>query len=143
MKPISIFHNVVVVTEIKNVGKDRPIVPIRVVYNGKYKDKAGVEVKTSDFFPIVFYGKAAEIMLKYGRKGMRMNLVCQPKDDRYKDKDGKDRSVTQFRADEFEIISPRADSAPSGDSGTRRPAFEDDADMAEMEKDFGSDDIPF
>ena len=145
MEPVTHFRNVIVATDIKNVGKDkdRPIVPVRVVYNGKYRDRSGAEVKTTSYFPVVFYGRMAELMLTYGRKGLRLNIDCEPKEERFKDKDGKNRSVTSFKVNKFEILTPKSECGHqnNSDAGARRP--DDDPEFREAEKDFAEDDIPF
>lgn len=71
----------------------------------QYKGKDG---KTeADFFNCVAFGKTAEHLEKYWRKGMRMLLEGRLQNDHYKDRDGKTQYSEQIVVSQVEFVEKK------------------------------------
>lgn len=59
----------------------------------------------ADFIQIVAYGKTAELLNQYCKKGSAINVVGSIRTRNYDDKDGKKVFITEVCADEIEFAS--------------------------------------
>lgn len=75
-----------------------PVSNFTIAVDRKYEDKA-------DFFNIVAYGKLAEIISKYFKKGQQIAVAGRLQTRNYDDKDGKRVYVTEVIADEIDFTS--------------------------------------
>lgn len=76
-----------------------PVSNFVIAVDRKYeKDKA-------DFFSIVAYGKLAELISKYFKKGQQIVVAGRLQTRNYDDKDGKRVYVTEVIADEIDFTS--------------------------------------
>ncbi len=72
----------------------------------------------ADFFNLVSFGKQAEFVEKYLKKGTKIAVVGQLQNDNYKNKDGQTVHSTQILVEEVEF----AESKGSGNGGNDEPA---------------------
>jgi single-strand DNA-binding protein len=132
LKPLVLFDKVGICTDLKNVGKDpqKPVVPARIAVNLKYKDKNGDEHKTTSFFSVVFYGRNAENILKYGKKGSIIDIRGEPVEKVYETKSGEKRSSVEFRVEFFSLShtapKPADHNTPANDDDI---PFQDETDV--------------
>ena len=113
--------------------------------------------KQADFISVVAWGKTAEFIDKYFRKGRMIAVVGRIQTRTYTDKDGNNRKVVEVVADKVSFTGEKADTAaqePSRIEGyepagnTRNPVSASDvgyesgtpADFAEVPSD---DNLPF
>lgn len=71
----------------------------------RFKDKDGNKV--TDFFPIQYWGKTAEIAHRYLHKGDMCGVVGQLQTRSYNTQDGSTRYVTEIQGDEL-MLMPRS-----------------------------------
>lgn len=76
----------------------------------RYKKEGGQQ---ADFFSIVAFGKTAEFVEKYIKKGMKIIVGCHAQSGSY-EKDGKKVYYTEFVADEHEFCESKGSSRNSG-----------------------------
>ena len=141
-----------------NLGRDpetrylpsgEAVTNISVATTETWKDKASGEKKeATEWHRISAFGKLAEIMGEYLKKGSQVYIEGQLRTRKYQDKEtGKDRYSTEIRADVMQMLGsragagePRVEPAPKGDAAAKplaaakKPAGKFD----DME-----DDIPF
>lgn len=87
-----------------------------------------------DFFNVTAFRSTAEFIEKYFRKGMRVGVEGRLQQNRYKDKDGNNRSVVQIIANRVEILQSKAENSNASDDGGQwmnfdgdgKPPWEDD-----------------
>ena len=65
----------------------------------------------ADFFNIVAFGKTAEFLEKYFKKGMRIAIVGRVENDNYTDKDGRKVYGTRIVAEECEFCESKGESS--------------------------------
>ena len=73
---------------------------------------------TADFINIVAYGKTAEFISKYFKKGQQIGIVGRIQTRNYDDKDGKRVYVTEVIAEEVEFIGSKEQAVE--DLGTKQ-----------------------
>ena len=83
-------------------GEDRSVCRFSVAVNRDYGDDA-------DFFNCSIFGKRAEVIDKYFSKGSE--IVCQGRmeQNKYKDKDGNDRTTWNLIVNNFDFCGPTPD----------------------------------
>jgi single-strand DNA-binding protein len=145
-----------------NLGRDpetrylpsgEAVTNISVATTETWKDKASGEKKeATEWHRISAFGKLAEIMGEYLKKGSQVYIEGSLKTRKYQDKEtGKDRYSTEIRADRMQMLGSRAgagggaprddDGAPRGEGSSKpagAPAKKPAGKFDDME-----DDIPF
>lgn len=136
---------------------------ITVATSETWKDKTtGEKKEATEWHRVVFFGRLAEIVAQYLRKGSQIYVEGRLQTRKWQDKDGQDRYTTEIRADEMKMLGSRQgmggegagrqsdagggfDSAPAPASAPARPAPAAAASAPAQGGGFGDfdDDIPF
>ena len=102
------------------------ITNIAVATTDSWKDKASGEKKEqTEWHRISAFGKLAEIMGQYLKKGSQVYIEGSLRTRKYTDKDGIERYATEIRADTMQMLGSRqgmGGSAPADDSYGSAPA---------------------
>lgn len=122
--------------EIKQAGKTQVLNFSLAVDNPFKKDDVS-------FFDIVAFGKTAELLNNYCNKGSKIAVEGNLKQDRFTDKEGKNRSVVRVIANRIEFLDTKAQSnnqdKPQGQSKQSSNPFNN----ANGPIDINDDDLPF
>lgn len=118
--------------ELKYSPTGDPIANFSLCTTEKWKDKSGQQQEKTEWHRLVAFGKAAEVLNQYLKKGhliwiegkITTNVVEKDNDKRY---------FTNIIVKEFKFL-PNAQSAQGSDTHTQEPQYN---------QDFASDDIPF
>jgi single-strand DNA-binding protein len=143
-----------------NLGRDpetrylpsgEAVTNISVATTSSWKDKASGEKKEeTEWHRVSAFGRLAEIMGEYLKKGSQVYIEGQLRTRKWQDKEGKDRYTTEIRADVMQMLGsragageprgePRGEGAPRGDAAKAgAPAKKPAGKFDDME-----DDIPF
>lgn len=139
-----------------NLGRDpetrylpsgEAVTNISVATTSTWKDKASGEKKEeTEWHRVSAFGRLAEIMGEYLKKGSQVYIEGQLRTRKWQDKEtGKDRFSTEIRADVMQMLGgragsgePRAESAPRGETPAKPAAKKPAGKIEDME-----DDIPF
>ena len=119
-----------------NLGRDpetryttdnRAIANLAIATTDKWKDKAtGEQREATEWHRVSAFGRLAEIMGQYLRKGSQVYIEGRLRTRKYTDRDGVDRWTTEIIADQMQMLGSRQGSGePSvGDNsyGGRAPA---------------------
>ena len=100
-----------------NLGKDPELryladqtatTSISVAYTEKWRDKkTGQPQESTEWFTVVLYGRQAETVCGYMKKGDCIMVWGKMKSRRYTGKDGIERTVHEVIANEMQIINTR------------------------------------
>ena len=71
------------------------------------------EGKHTNFFPCSVFGKQAETMEKWVKKGTKVILNCKPRQSSYKDKNGNTYSYINFIVQSFEFANGKNEQSQS------------------------------
>ena len=69
----------------------------------------------ADFFNLVAFGKTAEFLEKYFKKGMKLAIVGRIENDNYTDKDGRKVYGTRVVVEECDFCESKGNSSPSAE----------------------------
>jgi len=111
-----------------------------------WKDReSGEQQERTEWHRVVFFGRLAEIVSEYLRKGSQIYVEGRLQTRKWQDKDGNDRYTTEVVANEMQMLGGRGGSADMGQSSAP-PAEESKAaasSKGQADTDFVDDDIPF
>lgn len=89
-------------------NNDKAVARFTVAVDRKYKTEGG---QTADFISCIGFGKTAEFLEKYFKKGMRIGLNGRIQTGSY-EKDGQKIYTTDVVADSVEFVESKKDSQP-------------------------------
>lgn len=107
-----------------------PVVNLSVASNRQKKGPDGEKVEVADWFRVSLFGRNAEIIAEYAKKGSALAFNGRLLTDSYVDREGQQRTSTYLIADSFEFVSTakRTDESSGGKKeGTDEP-YGDEAD---------------
>jgi single-strand DNA-binding protein len=103
-----------------------PVANVTIATSSKYKSKTGEMVEETEWHRVTFFGKLAEIVGQYLKKGRSVYVEGRIKTRKYTDKDGVEKFATDIIANEMQMLGSREGMGePSGDDeggGYSRPA---------------------
>lgn len=107
--------------EIKATGNGTTVANIRLALNDSYKDKStGAVVDSTEYIRVVFFGRVAEIVAQYLKKGSKIYVEGSLRTRKWPDKQtGQDKYSTEIVGSEMQMLDSRGD-AQSG-QGHQQP----------------------
>jgi single-strand DNA-binding protein len=138
------------VTLLGNVGKDpevkysangNAIANLSIATSRKWKDKNDERHEETEWHRITFFGRQAEIVGEYVRKGNPLFVTGYLKTRKWQDKDGADRYTTEIIAETFQLLARNE----GGSEPAERPAARQASKPAPKQQSIPGedDDIPF
>jgi single-strand DNA-binding protein len=118
---------------------------VSLAVSKKWKDKSSGETKEqTTWVPCSFFGKTAELIGQYGKKGGQLRVNGEFSVRKYTDKDGNEKTITEIRCQDFQLLGGRPDGAAPAAAPARAPAAAP-RQAAAQGGGFGAmdDDIPF
>lgn len=113
-----------------------------IACNDSYKDKnSGEQVDATEFVNIVAFGKLAEIIGEYMKKGSKIYISGKLTTSKY-EKEGQTHYSTKIKAEDMLMLDSR-DSAPSNYSQPQANRNQEDAPQESQRNNPFDDDIPF
>ena len=104
--------------EIRYLPSGEPVANITIATSSKYKNKTGEMVEETEWHRVTFFGKLAEIVGQYLKKGRSVYVEGRIKTRKYTDKDGIEKYATDIIANEMQMLGGREGMGePSGDDG--------------------------
>lgn len=115
--------------EIRYMPSGEPVANVTIATSSKYKSKTGEMVEETEWHRVTFFGKLAEIVGQYLKKGRSIYVEGRIKTRKYTDKDGVEKYATDIIANEMQMLGgregmgePSQDDGGGYDSAPRRPA---------------------
>ena len=114
--------------EIRYLPSGEPVANITIATSSKYKGKTGEMVEETEWHRVTFFGKLADIVGQYLKKGRSVYVEGRIKTRKYTDKDGVEKYATDIIANEMQMLGsregmgePYSDEGSAGGSGYSRP----------------------
>lgn len=120
-----IFGNLTRDPESRALPNGTPVASFSVATNRVYKDKSGAKQESVDYHNVVVFGRQAEIVTQYLRKGSSVFVEGRIQTRSWDDKEGKKQYRTEINAERVQF-GPKSgggsgDYAPGGATGTGTP----------------------
>ena len=108
--------------ELRYTPSGTAVVNLSGANNFKYNGK-----ERTDWIPLVFWGKLAEIVSQYLKKGSRIMVGGRLQSRTWEDKDGNTHYVQEIRANDVSFLDPKSgDTVEAKDETGPAPNEEDD-----------------
>lgn len=99
--------------------------------------------KKTSFFNVSAFGKTAETMDKFVKKGTKIILECEAAQNEYTDREGKKQNTVSFIVKSFEFAESKAASSSAGQT-SYAPKSQSNADgFYPIDNTIEDDDLPF
>jgi len=105
---------------------------VSIACSEKFKNKSGTMEEKTEWISLVFWGKLAEVVAEWVKKGQEIYVSGRMQTEKYTDKDGHDRYTTKINCDKMQMLG-------GGKGGERTSASADEPAPSSM----ADDDIPF
>ncbi|MCG3144884.1 MAG: Single-stranded DNA-binding protein [Gammaproteobacteria bacterium] len=92
-----------------------PVVNLSVASNRQKKNGDGEKVSVADWYRITVFGRDAEILAQYAKKGSALAFNGRLQTDSYVDREGQQRTSTYLIADSFEFVPTAKRAEENGD----------------------------
>ncbi len=130
--------------EMRYMPSGDAVANIAIATSSKYKNKAGELVEETEWHRVSFFGRLAEVVGEYLKKGKSVYIEGRLKTRKYTDKDGVEKYATDIIASEMQMLGGREGGeaqapAPRAPAAAPRPAPA----KAASGFDDMDDDIPF
>jgi single-strand DNA-binding protein len=93
--------------EVRYLPSGDPVANIAIATSSKYKGKDGNMVEETEWHRVTFFGKLAEIVGQYMKKGRSVYIEGRLKTRKYTDKDGVEKYATDIIANEMQMLGGR------------------------------------
>lgn len=103
--------------EIRYLPSGDAVANATIATSSKYKGKDGNMVEETEWHRITFFGKLAEIVAQYLKKGRSVYVEGRIKTRKYTDKDGVEKYATDIIANEMQMLGSAPDNQRQNGGG--------------------------
>ena len=136
--------------EVKYMVNETAVCNFSIATNRSYKDKAGERVEQTEWHNITFFGKQAEVIKEYLKKGNQIYIEGRIQTTQ-SEKDGQTRYFTNIIGEKFSFIGGKNDSSNTSSSSNKEfnqepsklSESEDDSNVKQNESSIDDEDFPF
>lgn len=125
--------------ELNHTHGGTPVVNLSIASNRQKKNGDGEKISVADWFRVSIFGRDAEIIAEYARKGSALAFNGRLLADSYTDREGRQRTSTYLIADSFQFV-PAPKRADEDAPASEEPG---EPDRNAAAPDTSADDIPF
>ena len=130
--------------DIRYTAGGAAVANISIATNEQWKDKQSGEMQErTEWHRVVFFGRLAEIVGEYLRKGSQVYVEGRIQTRKWQDKEGKDRYTTEIVANEMQMLGSKSGGTTASFDQSQPPQQSAPAAPAKGSNDDFDDDIPF
>ncbi len=104
LNKVMIIGNLGADPEIRHTGDGRAVANLTVATNERWKSRDGDQQERTEWHKVVAFGKLAEIIEKYMKKGSNAYFEGRIQTRKWQDKEGQDRYTTEIVADQMTML---------------------------------------
>jgi len=112
--------------EIRNTNGGTQVASLRLATTDRQKSASGEWTDHTEWHSVVCFGKLAELMDRFGKKGKQLYVEGRIQTREYTDKDGNKRWSTEVIANEIRLLGGARDDAQGQSSSQSRAPARDD-----------------
>ena len=147
---VILYGNLTRDPELKALPSGTNVTNFSVATNRVYKDKNGQQQETVEFHNVVSFGKQAEVIAKYFKKGRPIYLEGRLQTRSWDGQDGKKNYKTEVVLEQFQFGPSPRDGAGGGTNNTQQTTQnkpeenkEEGPGIQYPQEEINADDIPF
>ncbi len=130
--------------DIRYTAGGAAVANISIATNEQWKDKESGEMQErTEWHRVVFFGRLAEIVGEYLRKGSQVYVEGRIQTRKWQDKEGKDRYTTEIVANEMQMLGSKSGGTAASFDQSPQPQQSAPATSGDSSNDDFDDDIPF
>lgn len=138
--------------ELKMLPSNTAVCNLSVATSDSYKDKNGQKVDKTEWHKVTIYGKLAEIIAEYAKKGSAVYIEGVTRHRRWKDASGQDKFGTEVEVGMNGVAqlldpppgsAPRQERRPQQSYQPQQPAYQPPPQSNGNGQSMFDDDIPF
>ncbi len=130
--------------DIRYTAGGAAVANISIATNEQWKDKESGEMQErTEWHRVVFFGRLAEIVGEYLRKGSQVYVEGRIQTRKWQDKEGKDRYTTEIVANEMQMLGSKSGGTAASFDQSPQPQQSAPATSGGSSNDDFDDDIPF
>ena len=95
--------------EVKELGEGKKLAKFSLATNETYRNRAGEKVTDTQWHNLTAWGKTADIIEKYLKKGSEVAVEGKLLNRNYTDKEGVKRYVTEIQVNELVMLGGKKD----------------------------------
>jgi len=147
LNKVLLYGNLTRDPELKALPGGSQVVNFGMATNRTFKDKSGARQETTEFHNVVAFGRTAEVIAQYCKKGRPIYVEGRLQTRTWDDKEsGKKNYRTEIIIDTFQFGADGGKGAPSGGVATHReeqPAPSGADEIKYPDEEINPEDIPF
>ena len=128
--------------EVRDLQSGDKLASFSLALSKSWKDKDGNKQEKTTWINCSVFGKQAEIIQKYVKKGDLLYIDAEFQVDEY-EKDGQKRQAHKFVVKNFTMLGSKNDSPASAPSGEVHPAYRQPERKPVDSTEVGEDELPF
>jgi len=140
--------------EVRYTGNGSAVANVNIATTEQWKDRdSGEQQEKTEWHRIVFFGRLAEIVGEYLRKGSQIYVEGRLQTRKWQDKEGNDKYTTEIVANEMQMLGGGSGGGTSGGGQSNRGSGQSNQQSSSQNNTGGStppaggdpyeDDIPF
>jgi len=108
--------------ELRYTPNNTAVVGLGVAVNRRWRNQQGEQQDETTFVDCDAFGRTAEVINQYLKKGRPLFIEGRLKLDQWEDRDGNKRSKLKVVVDRFEFVDSRSDESSGGGNYSRTPS---------------------
>lgn len=143
---VTLIGNLGADPEVRYTASGSAVANVRLATAEAWRDReSGEQQERTEWHRVVFFGRLAEIVEQYLRKGSQVYVEGRLQTRKWQDRDGNERYTTEIVANEMQMLGGRGGGGGGGGapSQEREPAAAGGGGPSEPPMDEFDDDIPF
>lgn len=130
--------------EVRYMPNGDAAVNVSIAVGKSWKDKnSGEKKEVTTWVPVSFFGKTAEIVGEYCRKGSQLQITGEFSVRKYTDKDGNEKTITEIKGDRMQLLGGKPEGGGGAPQQQRQAAPAQRAAAPARRNEPADDDIPF
>lgn len=145
LNKVFLYGNLTRDPELKALPGGGQVANFSIATNRTYKDKNGAKQESTDYHNVVAFGRTAEVIAQYCKKGRPLFVEGRITTRSWEDKDGKKQYRTEVVMETFQFGADggKGGAAQGGSYEAAAPAAREAEDIKYPDEEINPEDIPF
>lgn len=116
--------------ELKHMQSGDAVCNTSIAVGRRWKDKSSGEMKEqTTWVPLAFWGKSAELLGQYAKKGAQIRVTGELTVRKYTDKENMERTVTEIRVTDFQLLGAKPEGQQQAAKPKPQQSYDDSSDI--------------